>query len=268
MPTHLHTLSITFNLPLKYEHIEAFRGAIAQAAGLDDELFHNHRNDRSDQHDQNPETDTTLPSTYHQRYPLIHYRIHDGRASLMGINQGAVSIERLLRSGALKNFTVRGRRRPLEVVQRFQNQHITLDFVDEGQPWPCYRLYHYLPLTPDNYRQYKAFPTFTDRIQFLEKILANHLVAFARAVDWTFTQPLQVSIYDIDRVKKRPVLGTPMMAFDLVFTTNAHLPDRLAIGRKIAFGHGWFFRLPDSVPVQPLPDKTQYLKETPMHVSI
>ena len=51
--------------------------------------------------------------------------------------------------------------------------------------------------------------------------------------------PLEVTINDIDRVKKVNVLGQNMMAFDLVFSANILLPEGIAIGRKVAFGFGF-----------------------------
>jgi len=234
MPTTIHTLSIIFNLHLKQGELEAFRGAVIAIAGRENELFHNHNNHDEEAGD----------NKFHYRYPLINYRIQDHAASLFGINEGTEAIDKLLRSKAVKEFKMNGRPIPLNIFQRQENSSFALSLSAQTQVH-SYRIYNYLPFTPDNYHQYKALPSFVRKVEFIEKLLANHLVIFAHAVNWAFpkNRRLEVSIQDIDRIKKTEVLGVQMMAFDLVFNCNALLPDRLGIGRKTAFGYGWLYRL-------------------------
>lgn len=233
MPT-LHTLSIIFNLRLRQDELESFRGAMIALAGRGNELFHNHNN----------QDEETANNKFHYRYPLIHYRIQNHCASLFGINEGAKGIDKLLRSKAFKEFKMNGRPLLLNIIERQENSSFALSLTSKKQ-LHSYRIYNYLPLNPDNYHQYKELPNFIRKVEFIEKLLANHIVAFAQAVNWKFpqTRRLEVSIQDIDRIKKTEVLGVQMMAFDLVFSANALLPDRLGIGRKTAFGFGWLYRL-------------------------
>ncbi|WP_295673592.1 CRISPR-associated endonuclease Cas6 [uncultured Mucilaginibacter sp.] len=234
MPHTIHTLSIIFNLRLNQNDLEAFRGAVIAVADKSNELFHNHNN----------QEDEGEANKFHYRYPLIHYRIQNHSASLFGINEGAVAIDKLLRSKAFKDFKINGRPVQLNLVERQENSSFALSLNAKKQQY-TYRIYNYLPLTPDNYHQYKALPNFIQKVEFIEKLLANHLVAFAHGVNWEFpkNRRLEVCIQDIDRIKKTGVLGVQMMAFDLVFSSNALLPDRLGIGRKAAFGFGWIYRL-------------------------
>ena len=234
MPVTIHTLSVIFNLRLRQEELEAFRGAVIALAGRENELFHNHNN-------QDEEAET---NKFHHRYPLIHYRIQNHAASLFGINEGAEAIDKLLRSKAFKEFKMNGRALPLNIIERQENSSFALSLSPKKQVF-AYRIYNYLPFNPDNYHQYKALPNFVQKVQFIEKLLANHLVAFAHAMNWEFpgNRRLEVTIHDIDRIKKTEVLGIQMMAFDLVFSCNTLLPDRLGIGRKAAFGYGWLYRL-------------------------
>jgi hypothetical protein len=203
-------------------------------AGRENELFHNHNN-----HDQE-----AGDNKFHYRYPLINYRIQNQAASLFGINEGAEAIDKLLRTKAFKEFRINGSPQPLHIFERQENSAFILSVLPKKQVY-TYRIYNYLPLTPDNYRLYKTLPDFIQKVQFIEKLLANHLIAFANAVNWKIpaNRRLEVSIQDMDRIKKTEVLDIPMMAFDMVFSCNALLPDRLAIGRKAAFGYGWLYRL-------------------------
>ena len=234
MPLTIRTLSVIFNLRLRAEDLEAFRGAVIAVAGRENELFHNHNN----------LDDETEQNKFHHRYPLIHYRIQNHAASLFGINEGAGAIDKLLRSKVFKEFKMNGRPIHLNITERQENSSFALALTAKKQVY-AYRIYNYLPLNPDNYYQYKQLPDFAQKVKFIEKLLANHLVAFAHAVNWAFpkNRRLDAVIMDIDRIKKTEVLGTQMMAFDLVFSCNALLPDRLGIGRKAAFGYGWLYRL-------------------------
>lgn len=225
----VNTLSVIFDLTLQKESLPAFRGAMAAFAGHDNALWHNHTGENE--------------KPYLYRYPLIHYRIHNNNAALYGINEGAEAIDTVLRSKNISNFYMNGRGCPLKICEWKQDSNFGLKLLPQTH---SYRLYNYLPLTPENYTNYKQLPKFTDKVQLIETLLANHIIAFAQAVGWQWQkdQRLEVVVQDIDRIKKTEVMGTPMMAFDLVFTANALLPDRLGIGRKTAFGYGWLYRLP------------------------
>lgn len=224
----MKTLSLTFDLPLRHADLPAFRGAFAHMAGHDQDLFHNHDNDAARAGD------------YHHRYPLVQYRVHDGHAAILGINAGAEAIGRLHRDQRLADFSLGGWHKPLRVAHsRLQAPAPAL--LDGSAAPRRYRLYHYLPFTSENYQHYKSLPGLSDRVPFLERILQNHIVAMARGTgcDLPADAPLAVRLQDIDRVKKVNALGTPMMAFDLVFTAQAQLPEGIGLGRKVAFGFGF-----------------------------
>jgi hypothetical protein len=226
----VRTLSLTFDLPLHPDDLEAFRGAVASLAGIGNNLFHNHNN----------AIDAQTPYLF--RYPRIQYQMHNGCASLFGINEGADALDGLTRRNAWRNFAVNGRPMPLRVAELRENNNFRLGLLPQPQR---YRIYNYLPFTADNYTQYKQLPYLTEKVAMLERLLANHIVGFGRQVGWQWgdDQRLQVTLNDMDRVKKHNILGTDLMAFDLVFAANATLPDRLGLGRKPAFGCGWIYRL-------------------------
>jgi hypothetical protein len=223
----MKTLSLTFDLPLRHADLPAFRGAFAAMAGHAQDLFHNHDNQAGSTRD------------YHHRYPLVQYRVHDGHAAILGINEGAEAIGRLHRAQRFGDFSLQGRRMPLQVAH--SRLQAPAPALIDGEGPQRYRLYHYLPFTPENYQQYKTLPSLSDKVPFLERILQNHIVAMARGTgcDLPDDAPLAVRLQDIDRVKKVNALGTPMMAFDLVFTAQARLPEGIGLGRKVAFGFGF-----------------------------
>lgn len=227
----LHTLSLTFRLPLKHRQIEAFRGAFADMAGKANDYFHNHNNSE------------TGSAEVLYRYPRIQYRVHNGMATVFGINEGAVALSKLADSNQLEQFRMGGRHIPLQVSEMREVQHFKPKVMPRNQ-MQRYRIYRWLPLNQANYTLYKAYDKLTDKGPFLENILKGHIVDFAENMGWEIptNRKIKVVINDIDRVTKVNLFDTDMVAFDLVFSTNALLPDRIGLGRKKAFGFGWIFR--------------------------
>jgi hypothetical protein len=219
---------LQFELPLRHHDLQGFRGAFAELAGRDKDLFHNHG-----------------PDGYLQRYPLVQYRVHEGLASVLGIGEGAQALQKLAGEDALRHFRMGGRAHALHLCR----QDLLLLNLAELQPMPGqmrrYRLYRYLPLDPANYQRYKQQPDLCHKARMLEQLLRNHLVAMLRGLGADPRQPIELHLEDIDRVKKLDVLGQPMMAFDLVMRCNLDLPDALALGRKVAFGFGFLIGLED-----------------------
>lgn len=231
--TAIQTISLTFDLPFRHEQIPALRGAMAAFAGKENDLFHNHDLSRDNGNDH-----------YRHRYPLIQYRVHEGKAAIFGINKGAEALDFLRKRKDLSTFSMNGYRHPLQVINSQREGSWQLGITPPDQ-MVRYRIYRYLPFHPENYRQYKSLFSLQDKIAFLERLLRNHLVSFFYGAGWNpETQPeLTVVINDLDRVKKVKVMGINMMAFDLVFSVNSNLPEGIGIGRKTAFGFGWMISL-------------------------
>lgn len=229
----LNTTSLTFDLPLRHDQINEWRGALADFVGKENDLFHNH------------DLEQNGGSThYKHRYPLIQYRVYGERAAVFGINEGAKALDELRRNGKLQQFKIGGRNRPLEVVSRQREGGWHLQFTPKDK-LQRYRIYRYLPFSPENYQRYKALFSVQEKMDFLQNLLVNHIVTFANEVGWKIPkdQKLELTINDLDRVKKVKVHDTLLMAFDLVFSVNATLPEGLGLGRKTAFGFGWIIPL-------------------------
>lgn len=229
----LTSCSLTFDLPLRHENIQAWRGAMADLAGKENDFFHNH--------------DSALDegNTFKHRYPLIQYRVHGQHAALFGINQGADALAAMSKKGLFQHFKINGHARPITVIRESRERSFPLIFSKDHTLNP-YRIYRYLPFTSENYHAYKNLSSLSEKIPFLERLMRNHIVSFVHGVGWSLDndEKVNVVINDIDRVKKTNVLGVNMVAFDMVFSVNIKLPEGLGIGRKPAFGFGWTIPLP------------------------
>ena len=80
----INLLKATFDLPLHAKQLAQFRGAVAESAGLENDLFHNHKGENE----------------FHYRYPLIQYKLNKGKACMVGIGEGVDALFTfLLKSG-------------------------------------------------------------------------------------------------------------------------------------------------------------------------
>ncbi|HHG83355.1 MAG TPA: hypothetical protein ENJ82_01295 [Bacteroidetes bacterium] len=223
----LNTLALTFDMPLKAGQIPAFRGAIAHLAGLRHDVFHNHDNDFKS------------PQFYKNRYPLVQYRVSEGRAAIFGCNEGATALEALQKSGRFAAFEMRGQHRPLHIAERVQDRGFAPQVLPQGQ-FQAYQVKGYLPFKPEKYQAYQATEALSGRIAMLERLLCNHIVAFAYGIGWKLPQSprLQVQLYAIDQVHRTTIENRPRTNFDLTFGVNATLPAAIGIGQKTAYGFG------------------------------
>ncbi|HMO41099.1 MAG TPA: hypothetical protein PKC76_18975 [Saprospiraceae bacterium] len=148
VPFPLTTLGATLDLPLLPRQIAQFRGAVVEAFGQEYDLLHNHDNETESA----PDSPPNIPTAYHYRYPLVHYRTWQGRATLFGVEAGVPLLrEFLLRTAQL---TLGGQTLPLR-IHWLREQEWALHMTDQ----PCtYRLMDYLPFHQENYARWLSAP--------------------------------------------------------------------------------------------------------------
>jgi hypothetical protein len=233
MQTTISTLTLEFSIPCLPQEVKQFRGVIAQLGGWNNDLFH--------QHDNSVEESKLI-----HRYPLIQYRSYKDKPYIYAINQGRDALVALWKSGAIeKYYKAKGIDLQIEAFDK-PAQYLRLVPLQEQNMYR-YRIMQYVPFNNANYNVYKNLPTYLNKVAFLERMLAQHLLGLAAAMEWKWDKnehQLLVTIDDIDRFEKITEHRNNFIAIDLVFYTNALLPDRIAIGNDMAFGKGWLHKQP------------------------
>lgn len=221
------TLSAQFDLALYPRQIPNWRKDIIQSTGGENDLFHNEAW-------VTPEEDPTTPKKqYLERYPLIQYRSHQGKAAIWGIGAGAVAVrDWVLRTGG--QFDINGTSTSLRIDYIKEQDHLL--YVDTHKH--TYRLMNWLPLTPTNYQRWQAIETLVQRVQFLDHLLANQLIGFAKGIQWQIPQRFEVNLLTIREMRTVRFKEHQRIAFNVLFTTNLVLPHQMAVGRSVAFGFG------------------------------
>jgi len=213
----MRLLHLAFNLPLERRNIAGFRASVARAAGLEQDLFHNHRDDGSVQY----------------RYPLVQYRAERGNAAIIGIDEGA---------DAIYNWYVKseGKLRwneaehPLS-IHRLDVREYAIQYHETPR---LYRLYQWLALNQQHYREWDLLPDLAARVEALDRVLVAHILTFCRAVNWRLPERLETSVVSIAATYRTRLLGNDLVAFDLTFRSNLVLPAHIGLGKGVSHGFG------------------------------
>ncbi len=203
-------------LPLRRNQIHAFRGAVAEAVGLENDLFHNHSDD--------PE------QPLHYRYPLIQYKVLHGQALIVGLGKGASALRSFVEEDGL---LLAGKFR----IQQRVDENFQLGMTEEMRP---YYLEQWLALNQVNYGRWMEMEHPISRKMELERILAAHILSFAAGVGFTVPRPrgLVVELHEAAPPRRVRCHDGQLISFDVRFSANINLPFDVDIGKSASHGFG------------------------------
>ena len=212
----IRTILITFDFDLKSYEVPGFRGAIAEKAGLENELFHQHgKNGR-----------------LLYQYPKIQYKTIRKKSAILGFDEGVDNLHHLF-SNPDWQIKVSGRQDKLTIDELKLRWH-TLQTWDKHFQ---YKLHRWIALNSENYKKYKSLPL-EERKPFLEKILTGNILAMAKGLGWEVDKAIEVSISDYESMGTATLKNIKMMTFEVVFSTNVSLPQYMGLGKSSALGFG------------------------------
>jgi len=204
-------------IPLRPHHIPQFRGGVIESAGRENDLFHNHKPDGSND----------------QRPALIQYRVVQGCAAIWGIGEGANALERWWLS-APDALHFGGRTYPLQAAE-VRRENFQLGMAPH---WKYYRLHDYLALNTENYLRWLDTPHLVGRAELLDSVLTGHLLGFCETAGWQLPERLEAQVVDIHQRKKTRYHDTNLMAFEITYRCNIILPEGIALGKAVSHGFG------------------------------
>ena len=191
------------------------RGYFAQCFGQDSDLWHNHQ----------------ANGKVIYRYPLIQYKVVDGAAILLGLEEGAALVMR--RFLTIRELDINGRKYPvraknLEKLEVEAKVHDALYDYTFTHPW--------MALNQKNYKLYTNLSV-AERQPYLEKMLRNNILAFFKGIDHFEEQQIQVKLRQLRQVPIQ-FKNEHMSGFLGDFTTNAQLPNYIGLGKSVSRGFG------------------------------
>ena len=215
--TEISTILIRFNNEMSLHEIPLFRGAVIHSLQEASVYFHNHTGDK----------------TLRYAYPLIQYKCIDGKAAMLGIKEGIADIDKFLACNPDKMRI--GQRREQMLIHRINKENTTLKLTSE---WNWYKLHNYLPLSQENYVQYRNATSLAERCTLLEQCMVGNILSFAKGMAVHFDDQIKVALQNVENIKLYEFKNVKMMAFDIVFKANVSLPQYIGLGRKVSFGFG------------------------------
>jgi hypothetical protein len=221
----IRTLHLSFNHEIYARQISNWRGAFIEMAGLDNDLFHNHNGQQF----------------YHYRYPLIQYRMHKGKACIFAINEGVDAIQKALSEN---EWEIRwgDEIKSLSVEDMRMNEHYLRMLSKPKQ----YKLFKWIALNEENYTKWLKAKNMIERVQLLQSTLYGHITQFCKAMQFEFSEPLEVNIQNIQMMEQVKCHKVNLLAFNIAYDCNVLLPNGIALGKSVSHGFGW--QMPRRVP--------------------
>ena len=212
----IRTLSIKFDLAIRYEDIPKFRGAVVNLTKEKNDLFHNHSEDG-----------------LIYRYPKIQYKKSGGKAAILCLDEGTEAIEDFF-AGFNQQFIFGSEAIELK-VEEIKARQFNAGLWEETFD---YRLANWLPLNQENYKQFHEVESLHEKIAILEKVLTGNLLTFCEGIGITPDRQVKAFIIKIVNEKRIRYRGTVMQSYDVDIRTNISLPDFIGLGKGSGVGYG------------------------------
>lgn len=230
-----------FALPISFEKIGAFRGAVARKVGIENVLFHHHLpNQPALVGVLTPavvgvSTDDTK-NRYLYRYPLIQYKRLYGKAAIICLGDAVNEIHKLFEDTdwevEMGNSTF-----PLKIARLDLKEYNLEVYQGEKQNY-TYSIQNWLALNHENYEVYQNTSSLKKRIELLERILSSHLLSFAKGIEWNLENRFELEIQELQPHYTMSYKTTKLTAFSLTFQTNLFLPNYIGLGKGSSRGFG------------------------------
>ena len=219
----LRILAVSFDTNIQPYQLPAFRGAIAAKVGWEHDWFHNHDNENGGTHN---------------RYPLIQYKLdtHNGqmRPMLLCLDN---AIEEAHHFFSQPDWTVdlRTDTHALKIAKLNVHQYT----LNTWQRPFAYRLHKWQAMNSENYQKYQLLRGIVERTSFLEHLLRNQILSFAKGVEWAVSDDFTVKLLSLPREEWLQYKNRQkVLVFTLDFECHLSLPDFIGLGRGASQGLG------------------------------
>jgi hypothetical protein len=174
---------------------------------------------------------------YVYRYPLVQYKILDGKSMVLGIGMGADTLKGICKD--VNMIDVNGKQ--YEIFEKTISMGNTDFGVDFKQITYSF-LTPWLALNERNYEKYQMLGTWAKKKELLQKILIGNIISMSKSLGYTVPAPIVANIHHLKEVKTS-LKGTPMLGFLGTFSVNFEIPDYWGIGKSVSRGFGTIIRV-------------------------
>lgn len=216
MKKNLTITTVLFGNTVPRSWIPRFRGAVINCLKQDNVMFHNHIGDG-----------------LRYSYPLVQYKVLDGRAAIIGIEQGSAALQDYF-SNYSSRVVLGGH--PVDLfLDSVREETVEVAIVKEPV---SYEMSGWIPLNEDNYKVYSAIESLVDKLSFLENILTGNILSFAKGVGLFFEDEVVCRISNMHRQHRLSYKGVGFIGLDISFKSNVMLPSGIGLGKGVSTGFG------------------------------
>lgn len=213
----LKVLRVQFDTEIKPYEVPAFRGAIADKVGKENDMFHNHLGDEK----------------LAYRYSLIQYKCIRSNPTILCLGEGVEEIHKFFEK---RNWDIMIGDRAVEMkIGKLDLNQFTMQVWDKSF---AYHIQNYIALNQEGYAEYQKLRSLTEQLSYLEIKLRNHIVNFAKGIDWEIDKEIEVRITALQHIKAVRYKQQKLMGFNFDFDTNVFLPNYIGLGGKVSSGFG------------------------------
>lgn len=213
----LKTYIVRFSNRITPVEVDFFRGAVIGAAELrGSDLYHNH-----------------LHEGLRMKYPLIQYKILDGRAAVVGVGDGADELKAL--APHLEKVMHIGYKDIDFHISRVEEATTN---VEVSQQVEHYSLSGWMPLNQHNVRQFHACKDEGLRMRILEQVLTGNILSFFKGFGHFTTDRILCHIDHRGPILNEEYKKVMMKTMDIDFRCNVRLPYGIGLGKGCSLGHG------------------------------
>lgn len=222
----INTLLVQFKNEISRGEIPIFRGCVNSTMENANILFHNHIND----------------DELRYRYPLIQYKRINKCASIVCIGEGTEVIGDFFEAG---NFHFKIDEREVDMkIERIEAKRTIVQVWDSEFR---YTMRKWLPLSSENYQEYRKLEGIVEQTVFLQKILIGNILSMCKGLSIAIEKEISCKITNIDNNRIYTYKGVKMMGFDVEFKTNVSLPDFIGLGKGVSLGFGMIKRIENKI---------------------
>ena len=215
--------TVTFDGILAEREIPCFRGGIIELSG-NNPLYHNHLEDgRCIMH-----------------YPHIQYKVLNGKPSIVGIGDGADSLELLFSLNAQFQITIGRYSREYTVLSKTTNYFAPSESIGEKRQ---FLIDGWLPFNKSNYLEHIETSSLSERILQLDSVLKGNILALYKDFHVFIKSPFIGNIVDLNE-HAASFKRVKMISYDALIETNVALPEHCGIGKGVSHGFGTIRALP------------------------
>ena len=209
--------TIAFDGKLLEREIPSFRGAVIEMSG-NNPLYHNHTED----------------GKCIMHYPHVQYKIIEGKASLVGVADGADSIESLFQMSSCYRMLIGREYREFSVASKTSSFFVPSETVEQMKR---YIVEGWLPFNKANYNENRDTSSLSGRIMQLDSVLKGNILSLYKDFHVFIHDQIEANVVKL-QPKNATFKRVKMISYNAIIETNVALPEHCGIGKGVSHGFG------------------------------